>query len=130
MARHRPEIGSDENPILMRSESQNLGIGNSFQPGLMGRKKIDCRFATEAPRDYRIVETGVRQKADRPSVSPRNALLHTLERHPDFGGRRMRCSESILFALPFGTVGFHIFLTSPLEGDRAVNLLQAQCRIV
>lgn len=42
----------------------------------------------------------------------------------------MRFSESILFALAFGNVGFHIFLASRIEGGGAVNLLQAQCRIV
>jgi hypothetical protein len=39
VARHRPKIGSDKNPILMRGEGQHVGVGNSFQPGLVGRKK-------------------------------------------------------------------------------------------
>jgi len=51
-----------------------------------------------------------RQETDHPSASPRDALLHTLERHPDFGGRWMGYSESILFALTFRDVRFHIFL--------------------
>ncbi len=129
MAGHRPEIGSDKNPILLGGEGQYIGIGNSFQPSLMGRKKIDCRFTAEAPRDNRIVETDIRQEADHPSASPRDALLpHPLERHPDFRRSWMGCSESILFALAFRNVRFHIFPTSQIKGDRTVNLLQAQCR--
>jgi hypothetical protein len=38
--------------------------------------------------------------------------------------------ESILFALAFRNVRLHIFLISQIEDDRAVNLRQAQCRIV
>ena len=54
VARHRPEIGSDKNPILTRGEGQHLGVGNSFQCGLMGREKIDCRLTAETPGDDRI----------------------------------------------------------------------------
>jgi hypothetical protein len=131
VAGHRPKIGSDKNPILLGGEGQHIGIGNSFQPGLMGRKKIDCRFTAAAPGDNRIVETRIRQVADHRSASPRDALLpHTFERRPDFGRRRMGSSESILFALAFRNVGFHIFPISQIESDRTVNLLQAQCWIV
>ena len=130
MARHRPEIGSYKNPILPRGEAEHSGIGNSFQPGLMGRKKIDCRFTAEATRDNRIVETGIRQETDHPSASPRDAMLHSLERHPDFRRRWMGCSVRILFALAFRNVRFHILPTSEIESDRAVNLLQAERRIV
>ena len=92
----------------------------------MGRKKIDCRFTAEAPGDNRIVETGICQVADHPSASPRDVLLpQTLERHPDFGRRWMGCSESILFALAFRNVRFRIVLIAQIEGDRAINLLQA-----
>jgi hypothetical protein len=131
VARHRPEIGSDKNPILTRGEGQHLGVGNSFQCGLMGREKIDCRLTAETPGDDRIVETGIRQEADHPSTSPRNGLLpHTFKLHPDFGRCWMGSGESILFALAFHNVPFHIFLTSKIEGDRPINLLEAQCRIM
>lgn len=131
VARHRPEIGSDQNPILMRGEGQHLGVGNPFQSGLMGRKRIDCRLTAETTSDDRIVETGIRQEADHPSASPRNGLLpHTLERHPDFRRRWMGSCESILIALAFRNVPFHIFLTSKIEGDCPINLLEAQCRIM
>jgi hypothetical protein len=131
VAGHRPEIRSDKNPILLRGEGEHIRVGNSFQPGLMGRKKIDCRFTAEAPGDNRIVETGIRQKADHSSASPRSALLpHTLERHPDFGRRWMGCGERILFALALHNVGFHILLISQVKCDRTVNLLQAQRRIM
>ena len=70
VTRHRPEIRSDKNPVLTRGEGQNLGVGNSFQPGLMRRKKIDCRFTAETPGDDGIVETGIRQEADHPSALP------------------------------------------------------------
>jgi hypothetical protein len=36
VARHRSEIGSDKNPILVRGEGQHFGVGNSLQPGLIG----------------------------------------------------------------------------------------------
>lgn len=64
VARHRPEIGDDKNPILTRGEGQDFGAGNSFQRGLMRRKKVDCRLTAETRGDYPIVETGVRQEAD------------------------------------------------------------------
>jgi hypothetical protein len=70
MARHGPEIGSYQYPILTRGKGQNLGVGNSFQPGLMGGKKIDDRLTAKTPRYDRIVKTGIRQEADHPSVSP------------------------------------------------------------
>jgi len=131
VTRHRPEIGSNKDPILLRGEGQYPGVGNSFQPGLMGRKKIDCRLTPETAGDDRIVETGIRQEADHPSASPRDGLLpHTLKRHPDFGRRWMRSGESILFALAFRHVSFHIFPTSKIEGDSPINLLEAQCRIM
>jgi hypothetical protein len=38
--------------------------------------------------------------------------------------------ESVLFALTFRHVRFHIFLTSKIEGDRAINLLEGQYRIM
>ena len=110
VARHRAEIGGDKNPILTRGEGQHFGVGNSFQRGLMGRKKVDCRLTAETPGDYPIVETGVRQEADHPSASSRNGLLpHPLKRRPDFGRCWMGRGESILFALAFQNVPFHIF---------------------
>jgi hypothetical protein len=39
VARHCPEVGSDKNPILTRGEGQHLGVGNSFQTGLICRNK-------------------------------------------------------------------------------------------
>ena len=42
----------------------------------------------------------------------------------------MGSGESILIALTFRTVPFHLFLTSKIEGNRPINLLEAQCRIV
>jgi hypothetical protein len=69
--RHRPEIGSNKNPIPARSEGEHLGVGDSFQPGLMGRKKIDRRFAAETPGDNGMVETGVRQEANHVSFGAR-----------------------------------------------------------
>ena len=97
----------------------------------MGRKKIDCLLTAETPSDDRIVETGIHQEADHLSASPRDGLLpHTLKRHLDFGGRWMGSGESILFALALHNVLFHIFPTSKIEGDRPVNLLEGQCRIV
>lgn len=38
--------------------------------------------------------------------------------------------KSVLFALAFHNVLFHILLTSKIEGDRPINLLEAQCRIM
>lgn len=131
VARHRPEIGSDKNPVLTRGEGQHLGAGNFFQPGLMRRKKIDCRLTAETPGDNRIVETGIRQETDHPSVSPRDGLLpHTLKLQRDFRMRWLGGGESILCALAFRNVRFHIFLTSKIEGDRPINLLKAQYRIM
>ena len=42
----------------------------------------------------------------------------------------MGCSESILLALAFHNVRLHIFPISEIEGDRPINLLEAQGRIV
>ncbi len=42
----------------------------------------------------------------------------------------MGSGESILFALAFRNVPFHIFPTSKIEGDCPINLLEAQCRIM
>jgi hypothetical protein len=82
--RHCPEIGSDENPILTRGKGQHFGVGDSFQSGLMCRKKIDRRFTPETPSDDGIVEAGIRQEADHPSASSRDSLAtHTLKGHPD-----------------------------------------------
>ncbi len=131
VARHRPEIGSDKNSILTRCEGQHFGIGNSFQRGFMGRKKIDCRLTAKTPGDNRIVETGIRKEADHLSASPRNGLLpQTFKRHPDFGRCWMGSGVSIFFALSFHNVLFHILLTSKIEGDRPINLLETQCRIM
>jgi hypothetical protein len=69
MARHGPEIGSYQYPILTRGKRQRLGIGNSFQPGLMGGKKIAGRLTAQTPGDDRIVQTGIGQEADYSSVS-------------------------------------------------------------
>jgi len=42
----------------------------------------------------------------------------------------MGSGESILFALAFRNVLFHILLTSKIERDRTINLLEAQCGIM
>ncbi len=127
VARHRPEIGSDKNLILLRGEGQHFRVRNSFQPRFMGRKKINSWLTTETPRDDCIVETGIRQEADHSLASPRDGLLpHTLKRLFDFGRRWMRVGESILLTLAFRNIRFHIFATSKVEGDRAINLLEAQ----
>ena len=42
----------------------------------------------------------------------------------------MDSGESILFTLPLHNVPFHIFPLSKIEGDRPINLLEAQCGIV
>lgn len=137
VARHRPEIGSDKYPVLMRGEGQHLGIRDTLQTGLMGRKKIDCRLTAETPSDDRIVETGIRQETDhwsnlrRASASPRDGLMpHSLKLHLDFGIRWMGSGEGILFALACRNVIFHIFPISKIESDRPINLLEAQYRIM
>jgi len=130
MARHRPEIGSDKNPILVRGEGRHYGVGNSFQTGLSGRKKIDCRLPAKAPGYDSIVETGICQEADHPLVSPRDSLLHTLKRLFDLGRRWMGVGVSVLVMLAFGNVPFHLFPTSQVESDRTINLFEAQYRIV
>jgi hypothetical protein len=97
----------------------------------MGRKKIDCRLTPETASNDRIVETGIRLEADHPSASTRDGLLpHTLKRHPDFGRRWMGSGESILFALAFRNVSFHIFPPSKIVGDSPINLLKGQCRVM
>jgi len=112
-ARHRPEIGSDKNPILLRGEGQHFGVGNSFKLGHIGRKEIDCRLTAETPGDDRTVETGICQEADYQSASPRECLLpHSLKRLFHLGRRRVGCGESILLALAFRNVSFHLFPTS------------------
>ena len=42
----------------------------------------------------------------------------------------MGSGESILFALAYHYVPFHIFPTSKIEGDRPIDLLEAQCWIM
>jgi len=42
----------------------------------------------------------------------------------------MGSGESVLFALTFHNVFFYVLPTSKIEGDRPINLLEAQCRIV
>lgn len=42
----------------------------------------------------------------------------------------MGSSKSILLALAFRKVLFHLLLTSKVEGDGAINLLETQYRIV
>ena len=98
---YRPEIGSDKNPVLTRGEGQYLGVGNSFKPGVVRRKKIDCRLTAETPGDDRIVEIGIRQEADHPSVSPRDGLPpHTLKLHLDFRMRLMGSSDPLRARVP------------------------------
>src|SRR5437016_3996993 len=97
----------------------------------MGRKKIDCRFTTQTTRNNRMVETGIRQEGDHPSASARNGLLpHTVKLHLHFWMRWMGSGEIILFALALRNVCSHIFLTSQIEGDRPINPLEAQYRIM
>ena len=116
VTRHRPEIGSDKNPILTRGEGQYFGVGNSFQPSLVRRKKIDCRLTAETPGDDRIVETGIRQEADYPSTSPRGGLLpDALKRRFDLGRRWMGSGERILLVLAFRNVPFHLCGTSQIR---------------
>lgn len=62
MARHRPKVGSDKNPILTRCKGQHVGIGNPFQPRFMSRKKVDRRLTAKTPGDNRMVETGIARK--------------------------------------------------------------------
>jgi hypothetical protein len=65
------------------------------------------------------------------SATPRDSLLpHSLKCHLDVGRCWMGSSESILFALAFCNVLFQIFPAPKIEGDRPINLLEAQCRIV
>jgi hypothetical protein len=131
VTRHRSEIGSDKNPILERGEGQHFGVGNALQPSIMDRKKIDCWFATETPGDDRTVEAGIRQEANHLSASAGTDLLpHTRKRLLDIGRRWMGSRESILLALAFRNVRFHLFLTSKGEGDCTINLLKTQCRIM
>jgi hypothetical protein len=50
---HRPEVGSDKNPILLRSEGQYFGVGNSFQLRFRGGKKIDSLAHACGSKPYR-----------------------------------------------------------------------------
>ena len=70
VARHRLEIRSHKNSILLCCKSQHFGIGDSFQVSLIGREEIDCWFTAETSGDDRIVETGIRLEADHPSGQP------------------------------------------------------------
>ena len=118
MAGHCPEIGSDKNPIWHVAKASTSGSGTPWLP-------------TETPGDDRIVETDIRQEADHPSASSRDGLLsHALERLFNLGRRWMGIGESILLALAFRNVPFHLFPTSKVKGDRAINLIEAQCRIM
>lgn len=76
-------------------------------------------------------ETGIRHEADHPSASPRDGLLpHALKLHLHFWMRWMGSGEVVLFALAFGNVRRHIFSAPHIEGDRPINLLEAQYRIM
>jgi hypothetical protein len=130
VARHRPEIGRDKNPILLGGESEHLSVGKPFQPGLVCRKKIDCRLTPETPADDRMVEARIREEADHPLASSQAGLPQTLKRHGDFRRCWMGSSESILCPLTFRTVPFYFFLTSKIEGNCSINLFEAECRIV
>lgn len=85
----------------------------------------------QAPGDDRIVETGIRQEANHPSASPRQHLpQQTPELLFDLGRRWMGSGESILLALARRNVLFDFSLLTQVEGERTVNLLDAQCPIM
>src|SRR5215467_12340472 len=44
---HRPEIGSDEGSVLLRSQSQDLGIWHSFESSVVCRQKVHRWFASK-----------------------------------------------------------------------------------
>jgi hypothetical protein len=69
--RHRPEVGEDENSILLCGERQDLGGRYSLQLSLARREKVHLWLATETPADDCVAETGIRQEADHSSALPR-----------------------------------------------------------
>lgn len=129
--RHRLEIGSDDNPILPRSQSQNSRIIDSLQFGLFRGPKVHRWFPASATTDDTAVEAGIRQKTNHGSASPRWHLpSHALKLLFDFGSWRVRLAELFFLALALCDILLHFFVISKVEGDRAVHLLECQRRVV
>lgn len=131
MVRHRLTIVGDKNSILCRSQRQDFGVGDSFQTGLVRRHKIKSRFVAPTTFDDGVVEVGIRQKADHPSASPRRHLPpHALELLLDVGRGRMGRNVGVLSEFTFRNHLLHFIFVAPVEGDRAIDLIQIQSRIV
>lgn len=61
---HRSKVVCDKDATLPGSQSEHVEIAHSLRLRRTGGKEVDCRLATEAARDDRVMKIGVRQKAD------------------------------------------------------------------
>jgi len=128
---HGLQVGSDENPISRGSQSKNIGVLNSLQPGLMRRLKVHRWLTTPTATHDAVVDARIRQIADHPSASPRQHLPpHALKLLFDFG-RSWVCPRIFVFHPPaFNQVFFNFLFVAQIERDCAVDLLKAERGVV
>jgi hypothetical protein len=124
MARHHPEIGRDKDPILLGGEGQTSASDTPSSLASWAERKSIVDLRRRHPLTIALwrlasVRKRIIGQGFAASASPQAGLLpQTLKRHVDFG------------AFAFRNVRFHVFLASNIEGDRPINLLEAQYRIM
>jgi hypothetical protein len=83
------------------------------------------------PVTMALMEAGIRQKADHPSVSLiRQRAPRSLQLLPKAIGRRMRAPELIFHRFPIRHGPFHLISISEVKRDRAIDLFKTQSRIM
>lgn len=121
---HCPEVGSDNNAIFTGGQSQNIGIIDSLQPGVVSRHEIHRWLTAATAAHDAIVKTGIRQELDHPSASPRQHLLpHARELFFNFGGSWVCQSVLVFLAVTLGDVLLHFFL-------RVAHFLPTTCTFI
>jgi hypothetical protein len=129
--RHGLEIVRAENSILLSRLAQDSGIGDSYQLRLAHREEVHRRLTPPTTANDCMVETGIRQEAHHPSALPRWKMpTRAPQLFFQFGRRRMRFCELLFEVFTLRQVLFHVTLIAEVEGDRAINLLEAQRRIM
>lgn len=65
--RHRATIVAHQDTVIRGCDLQDFRIGQAAKPRLCGGKKIDTRLSPEHCADDRLIEIGIRLKANRHS---------------------------------------------------------------
>ena len=131
MAWHGLTVMRDQNSILLRGEAKHFGVRDSFELGVVRRQKVQCWFAPPTSFYDHVIEVGVRKEANHPlSSRRRNLPPHALEFFFDVRRRRVSLGVGILRQPALFHHLLHFVFVVQVEGERSVDLVQAQRRIV